>query len=295
MIVIPRANPLRFVRFDNYGQGLPNYDNQLHYDQQFGAAWSKAFYVQKFQTGKSIEIQLTTDMTVTAELLDENFDTVATLSPQVKLTYPDNKTKVYHYNIGSSGLSGRYIVSLEFAETGLKSQQYVSEWFQVGNFPDLVYLRWHGSDTDGILWDASINFGFSVEAYFEPITSAEIEDAENYDNSPINLRGQNIRMFNFEAIPLPNFMAEKLAIAMAHESVYLNDVECVCKDDSDQEPLGNGLVEFKQKLYQKNYENYITFVEAEQTEPSESGFNWLYTNDEEDTVLIDENTNALIY
>jgi hypothetical protein len=295
-ISIPRSNPIRFVRYDTYGTDKPTIDNLFHYDQRFTKTWTKNNYVQKFNTGDPVEIQITTNYeTPTLAVYDFDYTLVEAITPTTKLTYDDNKTRVLHYSIDTALYAGKYYIVLDLEGLGRPTLQYISEWFSVNDYSDLTYIQWYGSDTDGILWDASITMGFRIEAFWaNPVVGATIEEADDYNLTPIVLRGQNTRQVTFKTSPIPQFIAEKLALATAHESFYINDLEFAAKERSEQEhDEGSGLVIFTQTLYDKSYENYTTFVN-EPTPPDEH-VNWTYTSDDNDKVTFTTTVTDVIW
>jgi len=282
-ISIPRANPLRFVRTDNYYSITPNKPNLYnrfleHETWQIGD--TKNYYYLKFNITDPIYTQFTTNyetikITVYTDLnvivdsitivgVTKTVAGAGSITMTVPKVYTDTSgNRAIQFKIDTTLMSGNYYVCLELSGAGRPNREYQSEFFEVGDYDELTYITWYGSDTDGIFYDLTQIFGIRIEAFFAEVelgTNSEIY--ENYNKASIMLRSISTRDFLFYPTFIPRYITELLSIGLSHETVYMNDMLVVAKDKPNITYLDkSNLYEYKQTFSDVEYEQYEALVD----------------------------------
>lgn len=262
IFTVPRSNCLRFV-----DQNITvdfNHDSQLLQDQ--GRAYDNQIpYCQKYNIGDFITIQIVSDYTnATAKLYNYVGNTLLGTSSFTKVYDVSSTLKIWQCTIATGGLSGYYYVTLNASGTGLSTQLYKSDYFQVADFSAYPYISWRDSDYSGLYFgDASVEFGFRIEADIRKAEySLETETFESFNSVVVNVNSKVKRVIDFRSDEIPLYIWEKLSLAASHRTFKINNVEYVCIGGIEGEEIDALRFSVKCKLQQATYEDYSDIQEA---------------------------------
>jgi hypothetical protein len=241
VFIIPRSQTLRFVQVTpgtnfltaNY-INTQNFDNRLLLDEKWQTPETKNEYLQKFNLADPLLFQFTTDYDISkiditvcnnkGTVLGHNyFDT------SIIYTYSDGSGNVV-YNMSLSRykvLNGFYFVKIQSNDLTKPPISYISESFEYSNkYANLPYIKWQGSDRDGIFWDDANTtiFGIRAELRLRYVPNLEASVYEGFKFQPETLFSVSKRGVQLNGDPMPRFIVEKLKLAFDHFNVWINNV-----------------------------------------------------------------------
>jgi|WetSurMetagenome_2_1015567.scaffolds.fasta_scaffold67836_3 hypothetical protein len=265
---IPASNTLRFVRTDNYLDDAQTMYNRLLMDEVWQTPETKVEYLQKFNYGDAVNIQLTTDYNnFNAKLYDSDDEEVAIIIDQTILhTYTDGSGNiVYRLHFNTGYLSGLHYVVINAWDSDKPTIQFTSEKIDIGDFEYLPYIQWQNSDRDGIYWDGTTIFGFRLELYYDYLPISENSIYEGFNFQPETLFSVPKRSISISVNPVPRYIVEKLELAIRHFNFWINGVLFSSNGNSLEVTKAeySNLYEATTTLVETEYEDYTELVEIQ--------------------------------
>lgn len=283
-VQIPLSNTLRIVRTDNQGSNLQSHDNRL-LSQLVYEDYNDKFYAQKINSTDDILIQFGTDYTtITAVVYNLDGTVASDKTASVVLNTASTTFDIYDLSFTISA-EGYYYLVLDFDTS---TEVYQSEVFQIDSFDTarMLKIEYNTSDNDGITYNDSQTFVINIEGRLAKyLPGQKKETYTNYNESLVNLNSFPTRGLVLEYGFLPEYMVEKLNLALSHGVFKINNVEYQSEGGPDAELMEDGnwitnMYKGEVQLQQVTYESYT-----------------LATDDEEPTIypiLVDEFETVLI-
>jgi len=280
------SNSLKFKRLEDY-TSLQNDETRLYFDQLHPGI-VRENYFQKHLNTDSLWLQFRTDYdisTVTASLVKDDGTITDITSSIVLISTLDTGLGQYELVYDTTSLSGTYYLKFLFNQALLPLATFQSEWFEVDTaFDYCLKVEWLGeSETypDGIIWSTVTQKLWVYGRLFSSYFGAKSTVYENASYSLTTLKSQPIKFKKWEIEKIPDWIAEKINIALSHSNFTINNVRYASEErlpESDQIEGGLSLYSYEMKLRQVSYEDYTTDVQLTGTAPVFAD-TYLLTND----------------
>lgn len=285
IVEIPNSTSLRWVHVNSDGSALtgtqPNYTNRLQ--QHFVVPNAEIF--EKFikfdnnggVSGDVIKTQFTTDATtIEIKVYDKTDDSEVSDesgNESLKYTYTSG-LKIYNIDIDVTGYDGQYYIRMMFTD-GVDTEYWQCEYFSVDNITDdtdIIKIEWATSSRLGVYNPAEVygTYYFHLPARFFKINFGE--DKKTYVDSDYVITLQDgVPVLNIflEFGEIPNYIAEKVMLALQHETFKINGVDYQTEDTPEFEIIENGafttnLFKGSVSLRKKEYEQHTTTIDDEE-------------------------------
>jgi len=269
-LTVPSSCGLRFVNKTYYDRTIANPSNRLYPDYIYQGRFFYP-YQQKYQQGDSVWFQVLTDYT-DFQLFIVNCATGVSTDIRSTLDYKTtiNGLSLYECIVNVTSLSGVYYLDLRGYQYATPYIQFLSEKFHVKTeWENTLLIKWQGNTTmnDGMYWDKFANL--RVEG---KITKTDYKSNKNtYDDSNyelITLRDNPNLSYRLDIRLIPNWIAEKINLAVGHDEFWCNDLLLNTSEVLELENFNNTTL-FKGQLMMRRvvYENYMNLEELEGTAP----------------------------
>jgi len=269
-MIVPSSCSLRFVNRTYYDRTIANPINRLYPDYIYQGRFFYPYF-QKFEQGDSVWFQVLTDYT-DFQLYLVNCATGNSTNIRSTLDYKTqvNGLSLYECIVNISALSGKYYIDLRGYAPGLPYIQFLSETFNVAvEWENTLLMKWQGNTNmnDGMYWDKFANLrveGKIVKTDYK--TNKNTYDDSNYEL--ITLRDNPNLSYRLDVRLIPNWIAEKINLAVGHDEFWCNDLLLNTSEALELENF-NGSTLFKGQLMMRQvvYENYKNLEELEGTPP----------------------------
>lgn len=269
-LIVPSSNCLRFVNKTYYERTIANPSNRLYPDYIYQGRFFYPYY-QKIQQSDSVWFQVLTDFTDFQLYLVEcatgtSTDIRSTLNYKTTV----NGLDLYECIVNVTALSGKYYIDLRSYQAGQPYIQFLSETFQVAvEWENTLLIKWYGNSTvnDGMYWDK-----YAYLRVEGKITKTDYKSNKNtYDDSNyelITLRDNPNLSYRLDIRTIPNWIAEKINLAIGHDEFWCNDLLLNTSEALELENFNNTTL-FKGQLMMRQvvYENYNNLEELEGNAP----------------------------
>jgi len=293
------SNSLKFKRLEDY-TSLQNDNTRLYYDQLHPGI-VKENYSQKHLNTDPLWLQFRTDYditTVTLTLIKYDGTEVDLTSSIVLIATLETGLKQYEIVYDTTSLSGEYYLLFEFEQALYPLATYQSEWFEVDTeFPYHLKIEWLGeSETypDGLIWSTVTQKIWIYGRLFSSYFGAKSTVYEDSSYSLTTLKSQPIKFKKWEIEKIPDWIVEKINIALSHSTFKINGIQYASEERlPESEPIENGLslYSYEMKLRQVDYEDYSTDTELTGTAPVFADDDLIFDN--EDTLMDIDGTDTI--
>ncbi len=295
VFVIPRSNPLRFVK--QSPNELPNYKNRVLTEYYTESAITQHTFFQPFATDDILNLQyLTNRANIKVYLLDYDTLTETEITGAITEAYDyenEDGTKSYNFTYTLS-IEGRYSLHIQSLHNTLQTIDLYSEWFEVSKYnSDLMLLKYTNGFRDGIIYP--IDFYLRIPGIMHNVQpKSESETYTGYFGDEISLDFSTRLIYELFIDLAPLYFYETLLLAFGKKTLILNDQSLVASEAltfswNELSNMYNGSV----KLTDTSYEDYSILTDlgggAVTTDNA-----IIYTDDEDD-LLIWDNTNEIIF
>lgn len=255
-ITVSKANAIRFIHNDSYAS---HFDNTLTENEAFSGILIKEF-CQRFINGNEIPVQLklsggtSGNEVILKKVTSAGVETAITAAGTEEYT----DFKIYDYLLTVA--TGDYFYLVAYTD----SDTWTSEWIYVeATLPGYLKLEWFNYDplTNNENWEfdyqttqaqANVNFLYIKSLLFEYALSGDSSVIDN-QNEKIMLRRSIFRRLKLETEPMPRWLGEKLAIAMAHDVFVVNDITYTMEEEPSIDRAGKtNFINFSAVLTQKS-------------------------------------------
>jgi hypothetical protein len=255
-ITVSKANGIRFIHNDTYAA---HFDNTLTENEAFSGILIKEF-CQRFINADQVPVQLklsggtSGNEVILKKVTSAGVETVITATATEEYT----AFKIYEYLITIA--TGDYFYLVAYTD----SDTWTSEWiYGEATLPGYLKLEWFNYDplTNNESWQfdyqtaqaqANVNFLYVKSLLFEYALSGDTSVIDN-QNEKIMLRRSLFRRLKLETDPVPRWMGEKLAIAMAHDVFVVNDITYTMEEEPSIDRAGKtNFINFSAVLTQKS-------------------------------------------
>ena len=247
-MIVSKANSIRFYQvndllssMDNTKSTLEPFENHLMYN-----------YRQLYYNTDVVRIQIKCSLSdmIVVQVFD-NGAWQSALTGVVEVSYPSEDIKIIEYNVTMSTFTSECIYLRVVGDT----ETYKSEVIQILSEEDdnLLQIEWYNSDSAFELdYSTDISFMIRIRGLlkdYEPLG-----EIKTYDNQgeKVKLKEVVVRGLKLQTEVIARYMVELLAIAMAHNKFYVNEVEYITESKPDVSPFkGSNLFELSNVLTQR--------------------------------------------
>jgi hypothetical protein len=237
------SNSLKAVRLENYDL-LQSDTTRLNLDFDYPSLENPCYYTKILQSD-DLWLQFRTDYeTITAYIVDEDeteVEITTSIADGAELT--DNR-KQYELSLDLSAYSGYYYIRFDFNQDEDKPvATYQTEWFEVDTaFADHLKIEWKNGSYSP--YDDGVIYSDTQKIWIKSRISDDVVGAEkttfiseNY--KLLTTQSQPIKSKIWMVELIPDWIVEKLNIAMQHDYFYINSVR-YNSDDSFEDTERQG-------------------------------------------------------
>lgn len=256
---IPHSQFLKFVREEDYSLSQMD-DRRLTMDFEFLNVKNRQ-YCAKLQRDDEAFIQFRTDYSdFQIYLVDDSGNDLNVNSWLEFVSTLDDGRKVWNINIHCGSLNDYYYLRIYLYQPYKPIATFRSEWFHVTEtHNDSLLLQWNTSDNDGMIWGDKSQSIRVKGRLFDFETGNTKHNYTDSDGAVITLTGKGSRHKVLQIEPVPQWIVERLNLALIHEHFYINSVEFTCEDKIEANRIGEtNLYDVSIKLREKYYEDYTS-------------------------------------
>lgn len=227
----------------NLGTSVPTWLNAGDYVNIQGAGWHKV-----------LEIVYNTDAyVIVLNLLVGDF-TLTLGTYKITSIYNTVDFERYEFTPVLTGLSGYYQIQIDLTDAEFVSKTYLSEWLNISTAHlGTKLIEYYNTENNEI----NFNTGF-VGCIRIPLaddlkwkTSTE-QDIYVTDTNTVNLDSKYRGFWDFSSRPLPTMMAEKLALILLQDRLFINKVNYLAEEAIESNTVGSQY-QIKASLVKANY------------------------------------------
>lgn len=244
-IRFPQSNSLKFVRLEKYAT-LPESDNtRLYYDFNYTSI-SNSCYFLKVRKADDLWVQYRTNYSgVRAYIVDTDgieTDIGAFIVQGIELT--EGRFQ-YELNLDLATYEGKYCLKFYFDQDGGKPvATFQSEWFEVSaSFQNCLVVEYRNGESkpynDGMVWGSTpqrLIIESRISDYI-PAVQKSVFMTENYKQ--VTTQSQPTKVKKWELELLPDYLLEKLNIAMQKQYFLINGVRYNAEGTFESERQGD--------------------------------------------------------
>jgi hypothetical protein len=245
-IRFPKSNSLPFKRMQDYTL-LQSDDTRLSPDFDYPSLENPCYFIKHLKT-YPIWFQFRSDTdNIEAYLIDENKTEVDVTDDIVTGATLANGTKQRELNLELAAYEGYYkfrVDFLEFVDGSYYKTEYESDWFEIISSLNntLLQYEWKSSDfkpyDDGMIWSQTQKIWIESRiSDYVPFVEKSVFDTESYKLK--TTQAQPIKRKNLEIELIPDYLAEKINIALSHDTFYINSVRFNSEETIEVERQGD--------------------------------------------------------
>lgn len=240
------SNSINVRRVQDFTEQLQSDNTRLYYDFDYTSVSNSCYFTKILKTDNLwLQFRSSTE-TYQAYLIDTDgvqVDINSSISPGITL---DNGTKQYELALDLSSYSGKYYITFEFEslDSGVYNRNnFQSEWFDIiTDTTDHLKIEWKNNGfqpyNDGVIWSQTQKIWVeSTIVDYVPIIQKTVFTTEN--NKLITTRAVPFKQKKWQLELIPDYLLEKLNIAMGHDYFYINSIRYNSEETFDNERQGD--------------------------------------------------------
>lgn len=225
---------------------LQNDYTRLYYDFEYTNVDNNCYFTKILRDDNLwMQFRSSTD-SITTTIVDTNkaeTDISTSVTSGIEL---DNGTTQYELFLDLTGYSGRYYLKFEFESVEDGSyfrNNFQSEWFEViTDTTDHLKIEWRNNGfapyNDGIIWSDTQKIWIeSTLVDYEPKIEKTVFTTEN--SKLITTRSVPYKMRRWQIELIPDYILEKLNLAMQHDYFIINNVRYNSDETFESERQGD--------------------------------------------------------
>ncbi|WP_428743238.1 hypothetical protein [Tenacibaculum sp.] len=227
----------------NIGTSVPDFMNKGDYANIQGVGWYKVLDVVYSNDAYVLILNL---------LVGDFPLTLGTY--KITSVYNSVDFERYEFNCDFTALSGYYKVQVDVSDSSFGSKSYLSEWLYIkDSHPRTHLIRYYNSENNEINFNTgfigTIRVPYIESMKWKPNTEQDIYVT---DTNTIPIENKYRGFWDFTVRPLPTKMAEKLAMILLQDRLFINTESYLTEGEIESNPIG-GQYQIKANLVKSDY------------------------------------------
>lgn len=225
-------NPITLAENGDYnmGESVPDWINKDDYLNIQGVGWYKVLDV----------VYNTNAYVVVVNLLFADFPLTAGTF-KVSTVYNAIDFERYEFVPNLATLEGYYKIQIDISDSDFGSKSFLSEWLDIkAEHPNTKLIQYYNSENNEINFNTgfvgAIRLPLADDLTWKTNTEQEIYVT---DTNTVNLESKYRGFWDFRSKLLPTMMAEKIALILIQDRLFIDTVNYLTEGEIETKPVGS--------------------------------------------------------